>query len=770
MDGGIDNIGPMESVFQSIGAPPRGTTDGVDQQDYNARVFAMLEDTNSYNESDLAPDREEADLYYKGIAPALGGADDDSPDEDDVSNRTSIVATEVRDTILAIMPNLVRIFTSQEHPVTFVPNTEADVDFAEQATDYVSYLFWEDNPGFLIIHSILKDTMNKRIGIVKWDTRFDEEYKEQVYRHITQEQYQYLIARPNTEVVSEKSYPADDVDIPAAPAAPPTPDGGPAAPPPESPPLYDLTVRITRRTPMQIVEAVPPDEFRIDRNAKSIKDSSVVGHLRSVTRSYLVELGYSVEEVANWPSGAQGYVGTEERELRNPGLGTDSNVNDMVEYGEWFVRVDKNEDGKAELRYICTAGNEIVEDEEVAYTRMALFGCDPEPHTAVGGSMNILTRDLQKLKTNVLRNTLDSLAASIHARMVVVENQVNMDDVLSDGIGDPIRVKAPGMVTPIVVPFAGEPALQMMAYLDVVRQSRTGVSEASKGLDPKVLQSTAIKGVEMVMAGAQDRIELIARILAETGFKDLFKGLLIETINNPAQGRVVKLRGKWVTVQPDAFDPTMKVRVNPNLGRGSDQDKFAMLAQISAKQEMVMGMMGIDNPVCGPIEWVNTMTDMLALAGMRNISRYFKVPSPDDIHKMAAAKAAAPNPAMVLANNEVEKTRSKTVETIADNQRKDREHEDKMDLSWASLAAKTEVDAARVKTDGHAILSDADKFALGQHMALHQHTVDTAVDVQKHNNQLDQQDADRDQQGEQHENELQAGREALAASSAGEGA
>jgi len=745
-----DDIGPREEIFQQVGADRQQVEAAGDPQSYNQIILAMIEDAESFDREYLTPDREEADAYYKGFRPGLGDDDDDADqDDDDAVNRTSIVATEVRDTILAILPSLIRIFTSQEHPVMYIPNTPQGVDGAAQATDYVTYVFMDDNPGFLIIHSILKDTMNKRLGVVEWDTIEEQEVVYNTYTALTEEQYKFVLSQEGAEVVEQSMY---QIAPPVQPPAPAPPAGGPGGlmalagmmqqdGPQPLITVYNCRVKFTRTRSKQVIAAVPPDEFRINRTASSLDDATLYGRHRRMRKSDIIKrYKFTREEVDNWPSDMDPLWNSTERQLRNPGLADDDRDPDTAYFGNYWIKIDSDGDGIDELHNVKVVGNQIVRDEIVDGERkFALFGCDPEPHTVIGGSVNFQVRDLQKLKTNVLRNTLDSLAGSIHPRMGIIENQVNMDDALSDSIGQRIRMKNKDALFPIVTPFAGEPALMVMQYLDAVKQSRTGISEASKGLDPKSLQSTATKGVEMVFDGAKERIELVARILAETGFKDMFKGLLKEITNNPSPARNILLRGKWTTVYPDAFDPTMSVKVNPSLGRGSDNDKFAMLAQILGKQEMAMQLLGPTNPIAGPVEWVNTIGDMLELAGIRDVDRYFKMPTPDQITKMQQDAANKPNPALILAQNETEKTRAKTVKDIADNQMKDRQHEDKMDLEWAKVVGQADqngarniIDSAKVGLDGQKVLSEADKHALTIGTTLFQHKIDTATDIAKH--------------------------------------
>ena len=225
------------------------------------------------------------------------------------------------------------------------------------------------------------------------------------------------------------------------------------------------------------------------------------------------------------------------------------------------------------------------------------------------------------------------IASTILPRLVVVDTMANMDDVRNNELGSIIRVKQADAVTALAQPPISEQPIKLLEYLDLIGNRRTGVTEQSKGLDPKALQSTAKEGVGLLVTGAQERIELVARTLAETGFRDLFKGLLQEIIENPIPERMIRLRGKWTKVTPDQYDATMDVEVNPAIGRGSDQDRLQMLMGIKQTQEMIIRSHGADNPLVSPIEYRNTLTDLLDFAGMKNTSRYFKEITPQQLQR-----------------------------------------------------------------------------------------------------------------------------------------
>jgi hypothetical protein len=297
---------------------------------------------------------------------------------------------------------------------------------------------------------------------------------------------------------------------------------------------------------------------------------------------------------------------------------------------------------------------------------MALACPDPEPHSIVGHSIAELIADLQIIKSNLLRGALDSLAQSIWPRIWGVDNLVNWDDVLNQAIGAPIRVKDPSAIGQFQYQFVGQPAFEMMDRLDAIRMARTGITEQSKGLDPKALQSTTLKGVEMIVSGAQERIELVARTMAWTFMTDLFSGLLQEVVDHPSPERVIKLRGEYVPMNPDQFDATMNCVPHAGLGKGSDTDRYMMLNTVLAKQELIVQSMGPQNPFVTPVEYRNALEDLLLVGGMRESERYFAAADETKIAEFFKQLAGKEDPNMVLAKAEADKVRAEIIKILAD--------------------------------------------------------------------------------------------------------
>jgi hypothetical protein len=665
---------PLERLFDNgvvgqLGALEQGPMNPNEEPDetvYAATVRALIDDAISFEESVLGPARDDNLRYFYGELPEQEG-----------DGKSSAVSTDFRDTVMAILPSLMRIFTSTENVVSCSPNYKGQEEASKQCTDYLNYILWEDNPGFLLVHDICKDALRCKTGVMRWYTDNNEEVTEQEYSNVTQEQIQFIIHENPTVQILET------VPHPHAPGI-----------------IQSLRVRFVKSKPLTKIVSVPLDEFRISRKAKDVECSPLIGHDQIVNVSELVKQGYSIEELTEYMNQSPDNYSTD-RLFRNSGL-DEGDLSDAwdVRYGCYFIRVDKDGDGIAELRQIHTLGDDhyILYDEVVQHANFAVWCPDPEPHTLVGDTPADLVKDIQSIKTNMLRGSLDSLAQSIWPRTVFNQTITNTDDVLNDEIGAPIRTMGDPntAVMSIAHQFVGQPVFQMFNVMEQLRQSRTGISDASKGVDPRALQSTNVTGIDAIVQGAQERIELCARILAETGMKQLFKGLLREIVNHPNQERTIQLRGKWETINPSTFDPSMRISVNPTLGKGSDQVRLMVLQDVKATQTAIMTQFGVDNPLCGVQEFRNTLTDILAIANVKNVGRYYKEIDEATLQRISQTPKE-PDAATLLAQSEMEKNRVKMATEISKSNFADRKLRVDDDYRRDEMMVKGLLDAAKIE-------------------------------------------------------------------------
>jgi len=262
-----------------------------------------------------------------------------------------------------------------------------------------------------------------------------------------------------------------------------------------------------------------------------------------------------------------------------------------------------------------------------------------------------------------MRDTLDSLGHAIFPRMGIVEGQVNIDDVLNTDIGQPIRMRAPGMVQPFAVPFVGKEAFPVLGYLDEAKENRTGVSKASAGLNADALQSSTKAAVSATMSGAQGRIELICRHFAEGGMKQLFKLVNNLIVKHQDQQDIFRLNNEFVPVDPRYWDNDKDIIVNVAISKSSDEEKVAILQALSQKQEQILSQLGPNNPLVSLQQYSNTISKIVEMAGFKDVNNYINTEVPPMPPQPEQEK---PDPAALLAQAEAQKAQVQAQKAIID--------------------------------------------------------------------------------------------------------
>ena len=560
----------------------------------------------------VGADRAESTEYYLGNEP-----------EGTSSLQSEFISTDVRESILFMLPSIMRTFFGTKKVVEFVPKGPEDIQLAEQQTDYINYIIQQKNNGFQVLYDAFKDALVRKTGFVKvfWDDTVKATTHE--YTGLDPQSYQALIIDKDVEIVKESSVTESITTL--------DPVSGEEITQ-EIPTSYDLTIRRLKQKNQVCIEAIPPEEVLISRHARDLESASYVAHRMIKSVSDLVAMGYDQDEVeqhAGYGGSAVDPEAFEEIEARNPFDNmvypdrNDAGGKDVL-YVEHYLFYDFDGDGIDERVRVCSIGNglHIVNVEPWDELPICMFCPDPEPHTAIGSCPADYLKPIQAAKSQIMRDTLDSLGHSIFPRMGIVEGQVNIDDVLNTDIGQPIRMRAPGMVQPFAVPFVGKEAFPVLGYLDEAKENRTGVSKASAGLNADALQSSTSQAVSATMSGAQGRVELICRHFAEGGLKDIFKTVNNLVIKHQNAQDVYRLNNKFVPVDPRYWDNDKDIIVNVAISKSSDQEKFAVLQNVAQKQEQIMQLLGPQNPLVSMQQYANTLTKMIEMAGFKDSSSF----------------------------------------------------------------------------------------------------------------------------------------------------
>ena len=597
------------------------------------------------------------------------------PYGNEVEGRSTIVTGEVAEAVDGALPQLLRVFTQSDDVVRFEPKAPGDEEKAKQATEYCNWVLMNDNPGFEVFQTWFKDALLQKNGVIKVWWNDETSVDKEKYQNLSEEELTMLLSDGQMEVVKQKQTQIGEVPMPVDPMAvqqamaqglpPPAPMMQPVF-------AYDVTVKKIDKKGSVKVENVPPEEFLISKKARRIADAPFVAHRRLTTRSELISMGFTADDIDALPA-YDDLTFTPERVARfpngeqpdDPSLDTSM---DEIETFECYIRTDYDEDGIAELRRVFYAGGTILENEEADFIPFCSICPIPMPHKFFGHSLADRVVDIQKIKTTITRQMLDNLYLSNNARMAVVDGQVNLDDMLTVTPGGIVRVKNNAAITPLQVPMVAGQAFPMLAYMDEIQQKRTGVTQASQGLDPNILQNTTATAVAMVQNAGAAKVELIARIFAETGVKDLFKHILHLVCKYQDKQRIVRMRGKFVAIDPREWSNEYDLTVNVGLGTGNREQQMAMVAAILQKQEQILAQMGMANPLVSPSQYRNTFGRFIESAGFKDTNEFFREITPEMEQQMLQPQQPQPDPAMAAlmqqAQAQIEIDRAKALNDI----------------------------------------------------------------------------------------------------------
>jgi len=622
----------------------------INQEELQGILKSELDDARDYIEQ-VGEDRAEATEYYLGESP-----------QGQSSMQSEYVSTDVRDSVLFMLPSIMRTFFGTNKIVEFVPRNAEDIPLATQQTDYINYIIQQKNPGFKVMYDVFKDALIRKTGFVKayWDDSISASTHE--YTDMTPEGYQVLMMDPDVEIVKESAQMQSMTII--------NPETGEEVTQ-ESPTSYDLTIRRVKSKDQVCIESIPPEEVLISRYARDLHSSPYVAHRMIKTVSDLVAMGYDKEEMEQY-AGSGNLIDAEtfeEEEARNPysdGIFDARNDGGQknVLYVEHYLFYDLDGDGIDERIRVCTVGNglNIVNMAQWDDLPITLFCPDPEPHTSIGSCPADYLKPIQAAKSQIMRDTLDSLGHAIFPRMGVVEGQVNIDDVLNTDIGQPIRMRAPGMVQPFAVPFVGKEAFPVLSYLDEAKENRTGVSKASAGLNADALQSSTASAVSATMSGAQGRVELICRHFAD-GMKDLFKLVNSLVVKHQDQPDMIRLNNEFVPIDPRYWDSDKDLVVNVAISKTSDAEKQSVLLQVAQKQEQILQQLGVNNPLVSLQQYSNTLSKLIEQAGFKDTKSFINSEVPP-----IPPQPPQPTPQDMLAQAEMEKAKVSAQKAMIDSE------------------------------------------------------------------------------------------------------
>ena len=581
------------------------------EKDILAVLGREIHNASGFIGGELVSRRKKSLQYYLGM-----------PLGNEQEGRSQVISNDVLDTVESLMPSLMRIFTAGDNVFNCEGVGPEDDEMARQCSDYLNYVFYKENSGFLALYSAFKDALIQKNGILKvyWDDAAKTEREE--YTRLTDDEFNDLVADSEVKVKNHSEY-----------KEPITDEEGKEL---DKVTLHDVVIHRTRLYGQVRIEPVPPEEFLISRRSKDINSANFVCHRTNKTRTELVEMGYDKDLVDSLPTGDTDFF-TEDKFIRHQNVDFsrgasegDKSTNDILVY-ECYVKLDVNEDGKAELLKITTAGSgtgKMIDMEEVDNFPFVSMTPVIMPHRFHGRSVSELVEDIQLIKSTVMRQMLDNMYLTNNNRVAVQDGQVAMDDLLTNRPGGIVRTKQPpqNVMMPLPMQPLTEQATAMLGYLDSVKETRTGITRQSQGLDANTLNKTAT-GQNQILTQSQMRMELIARIFAETGVKDLALKMFELVCKYQQKEKIVRIRGKYIPMRPYEWKDRVNVTVQVGLGTGSKEQQLILLNAILERQ---MQAINLQQNTFGPMvnlrNIYNSLKKLIENAGLNGIEPYFMDP------------------------------------------------------------------------------------------------------------------------------------------------
>lgn len=562
----VSRVRRGDLLEEMLGLPePAANTPGMSDDELASLITTELSQSLNGPDSEQSQSRARAlDFYFA------------RPFGNEVEGRSQIVISDVMDTTESIMPSLMRVFSTGKY-VEFEQQGPDDAT-AVIESEYIEHVFANENDGFNVLMDWFKDAMLSRVSYVMAERMTESTVSEQVIEGLPDDAMMLLWQERGPDIVEYAQ----------------TQQTGPNGMPMT---LHSVRLRSIERRERTKVFTVPANEIRYSGDSPELDECRFVAHITTKQKHELQSLGYGDAEIEEFGRGSdQAPTDFDLEELARQSVSDMSGQRNSEDQGyecvTAFIRVDADGDGVPELRRVQRIGGKIVANEVAE--GITIVGCRPIrfPHRHEGISIADLAMDLMFYKSVLVRNIFDNLYYINNQRLKVLDGRVNLDDLLTHRPAGIVRVKQMDAAEPLAVtPFSSN-AYGMVEYLDTTRENRTGIPRYNQGLDAGSLNKTAT-GVTKIMAAGQERLDLIARVMADAVSK-LF--LVIHGLERKYQmaPMTVRLSQGWTQVQPSTWKRRFRASTRVGLGHVNNETQLGYLMQILGMQQQAMGSPIVD--------------------------------------------------------------------------------------------------------------------------------------------------------------------------------
>jgi hypothetical protein len=574
------------------------------------QIVALVDDnvrkSIGYYDSEISRERRKVVDHYNAALP--------KPAHD---GNSKYVSMDVYDAVESMKAALLETFSTGYKTVRFSPQNSDDVPMAAVATSYVDYVANRQNNLFEVMQTVIHDGLIARAGLAKVFYEESSDSYLQTIEDVLPDDFDMMLAEDNVEI--------EEVEEDAL--------GN-----------YSGTLRIYRDTSKVCVDAVAPEEFLIEPQAKDLDSITFCAQRYKKTLSELREMGYDEKLLDDIGEHDDVDLETDPEVIsRHENIGSDRGFNvkgyqdqvRQVTVYEAYIMLDKMGSGVAELYKVIKAGNSLLECERCMRRPFVAFVPLPIAHAFYGSNFGAKVIPIQNARTVLTRSILDHAMITNNPRYVVTKGGLsNPRELIDNRVGGIVNVTRPDAISPMPQAALNPFIFQTIQMLDEDKEDTTGVSRLSQGLNKDAIsKQNSAAMVEQLATMSQQRQKIIARNFANNFLKPLYQMIYQLVVENEDEQKIVELAGNFVPVNPGAWADKRDVQVDLHLGYGEQE-------QEAQKYLAIHGLMSQD-PVLSqmytPENAFNLMSTVLENNGIKNVSDFLsppQQPQPDPTQEM----------------------------------------------------------------------------------------------------------------------------------------
>lgn len=573
----------------------------IKKEELTSLVDRAIQTSVGFYDSKLSRERQDVMEYYNGKLPKPAHA-----------GNSRYVSMDVFDSVESLKAVLLETFSAGSKIVSFDPQGEEDVVSSRVATEYCDFVVHRQNDSFNIFSDVIQDGLMARVGVVKvyWDDVKDEGQEE--FSNLTQEEVDALLSAPDILKVEAEQDPFTGL----------------------------FTGEVTRQYDKSKVniDVIPPEEFLITPQARSIAEAPFVAHRTRKSFSDLLKMGYSKKLISEIGGESGDELNMDPEFLaRHDSIGADrlnldgevQEQSKLVMVYECYLYLDMAGDGETKLYKITKCGKVILDTEEVDCKPFKSFSPMPMSHAFYGTNYAHKVIPTQNARTVLMRGILDHTVITNNPRMMVVKGAVtNPKELIENRFGGLVNVTRPDGILPMPQASLNPFVFQTLQLLDDDKEEITGVSKLSQGLNKDAVSKQNSAGmVENLVTLSQQREKIIARNFA-TFIKQLYLEVYRLVLSHEKSEKIIQVAGEFQRISPWDWSERKDCSVELKLGYGEQEreaQKYMGIHQMLSADHAMQPLYALPNRYA----MVRTILDR---AGIKNVTEYLtspdKVPPP----------------------------------------------------------------------------------------------------------------------------------------------